>query len=223
MTPRCAGRQHPKRFSPPRAFALCWLGAPQHRDGFQEQEPPVSLPHHTEPGPLPPLQSQGCELAAQHCSGSSAPARALHPGDPRPHVPNLLRCPPRHSGDSRCHLGGVGGPPCCWLGARGGCDSLELWDTRLACHHGHQAGDGSAHRGRMGWQQLGSWHGEGKALREVQRELAFRCLKRRSRARTAFSALLQERRAQQLEVAQPPAEGCIFKLMACLNLFLAEL
>lgn len=75
----------------------------------------------------------------------------------------------------------------------------------------------------MGWQQLSSWHGEGKALREVQRELAFRCLKTRSRARTAFSALLQERRTQQLEVAQPPAEGCIFKLMACLNLFLAEL
>lgn len=77
----------------------------------------------------------------------------------------------------------------------------------------------------MGWQQLGSWHGEGKAPREAQRAcfLVFRCLKRRSRARTAFSALLQERRTQQLEVAQPPAEGCIFKLMACLNLFLAEL
>lgn len=90
MTPRCAGRQHPKRFSPPRAFALCWLGAPQHRDGFQEQEPPVSLPHHTEPGPLPPLQSQGCELAAQRRSGSSAPARAQHlapRGSSSPHPP----------------------------------------------------------------------------------------------------------------------------------------
>lgn len=59
MMPRCAGSKHSARFSPPQAFACCLLGAPQHRDGFQEQEPTVSLPHHTALKTLPPLQSQG--------------------------------------------------------------------------------------------------------------------------------------------------------------------
>lgn len=52
----------------------------------------MSFPHHPGVGPLPPLQSQGCELSAQrhNHNGSSAPAYTQHPRLPQLALPSLL-------------------------------------------------------------------------------------------------------------------------------------
>lgn len=52
----------------------------------------MSFPHHPGVGPLPPLQSQGSELAAQrhNHSGSSAPAHAQRPQLPQLALPSPL-------------------------------------------------------------------------------------------------------------------------------------
>lgn len=99
MTPLCAVSQHSVRFPPPWAFACCLLGALRHYDGFQEQEPTVSLPHHSAGDASAPAVT-----GLRAGSSSSAPARTQHSAPsmatpplgtfcPRPH---LLPCPWAH-------------------------------------------------------------------------------------------------------------------------------
>lgn len=105
----------------------------------------MSFPHHPGVGPLPPLQSQGCELAAQHShSRSSAPAYAQRPQLPQLALPKILH-PWFISSVDSCAPWGPQVPP---LGTpMAGCcqqPCLQLWVSLLALnthwsHWIHQA------------------------------------------------------------------------------------